>query len=253
MHYRLADYLLWLLMPTLQAGILVAMYRLYYTILQVGSALILAALAATSYTAYYYAYYANLGMCIAASIGILYEFVMEGLPWHSWLRSSCLLLLSCFVVLIGLNIAGFLGLGFLVMFIDKSLRGMQVFAVFTLLLFATQLGISRRSVLYGMVLGFGLFAAVNLWVGSEFWYHVFLTSTTLSEINSVAYLSACFIWLAYTISGSTDPSGFDRSDPAASQVENRRKLKPPTRWFFRAGAPGVEAHLVSRRVECTTD
>lgn len=273
MHYRLADYLLWLLMPAFLAGVPLAMYRralhrrytcfFHYTILQVASAAILGILAVYSNTAYYHAYYAVLGMSIAASIAVLWEFVMEGLACRPWLKWSCLLLLSSFVVLIGLNIVNFMGLRSfaradsevwsLVMFVDKSLRWMQVFGVFTLVLFATELGISRRSVLYGMVMGFGLFAAVNLWVATAFSNNGFLTSTTLSEINSVAYLSACFIWLAYTISGSTDPSGFDRSDPAASQIDNRRKPKPPTRWFFRAGAPGVEAHLVSRRVECTTD
>ena len=83
MHYRLADYVLWLTTPLLQGGVLLAMYRrglqkdypyfFYYTILQVASAIILAVLAATSYTAYYYAYYVNLSLSVLISFAVLQE------------------------------------------------------------------------------------------------------------------------------------------------------------------------------------
>ncbi len=62
MHYRTLDYALWFTTPLLQTGVLIAMFRrglhkdypwfFNYTILQVSSVPILAALMAFSYTAY---------------------------------------------------------------------------------------------------------------------------------------------------------------------------------------------------------
>jgi hypothetical protein len=94
MHYRLADYVLWLLTPSLQAGVLLAMYRRgltrrypffpAYTMLQVASAVILAFLAATSYTGYYHAYYWNL----AFSVVICFAFRGRSLSVRSGARDQ---------------------------------------------------------------------------------------------------------------------------------------------------------------------
>ena len=82
-----------------------------------------------------------------------------------------------------------------VLLADRSVRLMQCGLVFFLLFFSEYLGISRRHVLFGIALGFGLFASVNM-----------LTATGMSHaghglvlrrINCAAYDVAALLWLAY--------------------------------------------------------
>ena len=73
---------------------------------------------------------------------------------------------------------------------DRSVRLMQCGLVFFLLLFSEYLGISRRSLLFGISLGFGFFAAVNMLVATGMSHRGILRQATLSQINSAAYLFA---------------------------------------------------------------
>ena len=81
---------------------------------------------------------------------------------------------------------------------DRGLRLMQCGLVFFLLLFSEYLGIPHRSLLFGISLGFGFFAAVNMLVitGAS---HRGVLHATLSQINSAAYLIAVIIWFGYTL------------------------------------------------------
>ena len=75
---------------------------------------------------------------------------------------------------------------------------MQCGLVFFLLLFSEYLGISRRSLLFGISLGFGLFAAMNMLVATGMSaIHGILRQDTLRHINSAAYLVSCdhLVWL----------------------------------------------------------
>jgi hypothetical protein len=89
---------------------------------------------------------------------------------------------------------------------DRSLRLMQCGLVFFLLLFNEYLGIPHRSMLFGISLGFGLFAAVNMLVATALSHHGWLTSVALSEINSIAYMVAVIIWLGYTLAAAPSKS-----------------------------------------------
>ena len=48
--------------------------------------------------------------------------------------------------------------------VERSVRMMQCGLVFFMLLFSEYLGISRRNVVFGIAVGFGFFAAVNMLV-----------------------------------------------------------------------------------------
>lgn len=253
MHYRLADYLLWIVTPTLQAGVLLAMYRrglyrrypafLAYTILQVAAAFILAALAATSYTAYYFAYYCNLVLSIVISFFVLWEIVKHVLRRPKSKSLSWFAILCAFVLLIG-ALGVFLTRESLsgefvtssMMLSDRSLRLFQTVLIVALIFFSKALRLSRKSITFGLAVGFGLFAIVNMLVATALSQHGFLTSLALSKINSVAYLIAVFIWLFYVIFGLEDESGKSRAKflPFADDDEQPRPT-PPSRWFFRKG------------------
>jgi len=255
MHYRMAEYVLWLLTPTLQACMLFAMYRrglhrgypffFAYTILQVASSAVLAAFLSSSYTVYYYAYFVNLTLSIAVSFAVVWEILRTAFGRSS--RSSvptlallAVALIASFAAVLTLSLTSAPGaeryLTKLLMMADTFLRISQLGVLLVLLVLGTILGVSRRNFVYGVGLGFGVFAVVNLVVSSTVRHHAMAFSVTLSVVNSVGYLSACIIWLGYAIWGSTDAGSFGRVPLAPSLLERRRDLNPPSRWMSWIGS-----------------
>ncbi len=219
MHYRLADYVFWLTAPVLQAGVLVAMFRrglhrdypffFNYTVLQVVSVPVLAAFMRWSYAGYYYAYYLNVALSVLISFAVLQEIFKDAFRPYENLRDLSVILfrwsaLVVFLVAVmwAVNAGHKSANGVFddVMLLgDRSLRLMQCGLVFFLLLFNTYLGIPQRSLLFGISLGFGFFAAVNMLVTTAASRHGLVTSLALSRINSLAYLTSVVIWLVYTL------------------------------------------------------
>lgn len=227
MHLELFDYALWFGTPLVQAVILFAMrkrklHSLYpwffgYTLLQIVSVLILAFIFSRSYTLYYYSYYVELCLSVFLSFAVIYEVTRASFdPDEISLR---LLEVFCVaVVLAGFavlstttaispsNIGPLSGTFFLA---DRVVRIFQVVLLIGLTLFSRWLRISSRSFSYGVMLGFGLFAFINMLVATVATHHDFPNSRFLSRVNGLAYLAATMIWVAYSIYGSPDPSGFD--------------------------------------------
>jgi hypothetical protein len=84
---------------------------------------------------------------------------------------------------------------------QRCVRIVQVGMVLFLLFFARYLGVSRRQHSFGIALGFGAFAMVELaliasWAGNH------LGSVSISLVNMAAYNCALFIWLGYTLAKS---------------------------------------------------
>ena len=219
MQLRLVDYVLWFASPLLQAGVLLAMLRrglyrdypyfLNYTILAVASEPILFFLHSRSYTAYYYGYYVNLGLSVIISFAVLQEIFRDAFRPYEALRDLGVILFrwsGLVVLLVGvmwaINARSSSDSGVVMDIInlaDRSVRIMQCGLVFFLLLFSEYLGLSRRSFLFGVSLGFGMFAAINMLVFTGLTYHGILHQSTLSKINSAGYLVAVAIWFGYTL------------------------------------------------------
>jgi hypothetical protein len=245
MHFRTLDFALWLTTPLLQAGVLVAMFRrglhkdypwfFNYTILQVVSVPILAGLMLWSYTAYYYAYYGNLALSILLSFAVLQEIFKDAFRPYENLRDLSIILfrwsaLVVFLVAVmwainaghspnGVNDNG--TITDVMMLGDRSLRLMQCGLVFFLLLFNEYLGIPHRSLLFGISLGFGLFAAVNMLVATAVSHNGVLSKVVLSRLNSFAYLTAVIIWLGYTFAAA--PSRSKSEEPAFQRSQDWNK------------------------------
>jgi hypothetical protein len=220
MHLRLADYVLWYATPLIQAGVLVAMFRrglhreypffFNYTLLQVISVPVLAGLFYRSYAVYYYAYWVNTGLSVLISFAVLQEIFKDAFKPYENLRDLSLILFrwcALVVLLVGVMWAINAGRGAdingtvtdMMMLADRSLRLMQCGLVFFLILFSSYLGLPHRSLLFGISLGFGFFAAVNMLVATAVTRHGMLSGSALSRINSVAYLVSVCIWLGYTM------------------------------------------------------
>jgi hypothetical protein len=262
MHYHLSDFALWLVTPILQAAVLVAMFRrnfqhsyryfLAYTVLQVAAVPILAVVMFYSYSAYYYAYYVNLGLSILVSFAVVWEILKTVFRWNQGRRRWGAIPLLCAAVLLVAAIEMILNsqasrrdAGYvtdLMMLGDRSVRFAQLGIALGALFFANRLGVSRRSFLYGVVAGFGFFATTNMIIAMRLSHRGSITSPTLSRINSVAYLTSVVIWLFYSIYGSMDASGYDRAPLySSSSNNNRRGPKRPNRWFFRLGSSPTHA------------
>jgi hypothetical protein len=214
---RLIDYLLWWTAPTLLVGVVVMLWKrglnrdfpffFYYAVLQVCSDPILGLVHAYSYTAYYYAYYVHMGLSVLLSFAVLQEIFKDAFRPYENLRDLSVILfrwsaLVVFLVAVmwAMNTAHNPDNGLVtdvMMLADRSVRLMQCGLVFFLLLFNTYLGIPHRSMLFGISLGFGFFAAVNMLVATGVSHHV--NSVALSRVNSGAYLLAVIIWLGYTL------------------------------------------------------
>jgi hypothetical protein len=83
--------------------------------------------------------------------------------------------------------------------LQRSIRVVQVGLVLFLLLFSRFLGVSRKQVSFGISLGFGLFAGVELMLlALNSGGHVSLANLNL--INLAAYVFAILVWLGYSLS-----------------------------------------------------
>jgi hypothetical protein len=219
MHLRLIDYVLWFSAPTMQMCVLVAMYRrgllrdypyfFNYTILQVLGEPILFVMQRHSYTLYYYSYWVSIALSALVSFAVLYEIFQNAFRPYEALRDLSVILFRWSALVIFL-VAGMWAVtsghpaqnGSItnaILLAERSVRLMQCGLVFFLLLFSEYLGISRRNLLFGIALGFGLFASVNMLVASGLSHAGVIHVSVLRWINSAAYNLSALIWLGYTL------------------------------------------------------
>jgi hypothetical protein len=219
MHLRLVDYVLWFATPVLQSGLLVALYRrglhrdypffFNYTILQVISEPVLAVLHQISYSAYYYGYWVNFCLSVMISFVVLQEVFKDAFRPYENLRDLSVILFrwsALVALLVGVmwaisashNTDGGV-VNDVMLLADRSVRLMQCGLVFFLLLFHGYLGISPRSMVFGVSIGFGIFAAINMLVVTGLSRQGILNEAALRRINSVAYMAAVGIWLGYSL------------------------------------------------------
>ncbi len=250
MHLHFVDYVLWFTAPVLQVWVLIAMLRrglqsdypyfFSYTILQVVAVPVLYVINVRSYDYYFYSYYCNIALSVLLSFGVLQEIFHDAFRPYEALRDLSVILFR-YAALIALLVGVMWAIseaqkplqpGQLmvdtVLLADRSLRLMQCGLVFFLLLFSEYLGISRRSLVFGVSLGFGFFAAVNMLVFTGFTHQGILHTSTLRQINSGAYLMSVVIWLGYTLASapSRKHSPAMRSGDWNSALEDARVAAP---------------------------
>ncbi len=271
MHLTATDYIIWLAGPVLQFGVLVTMFRrgLYkdypyffnYTILQVVSEPILYGLHRYSDTLYFYTYYVNIALSVLISFAVLQEIFQDAFRPYEALRDLSVILFrwSALVVLLvgvmwaitasrrtdnGAVIDAIL-LG------ERAVRLMQCGLVFFLLLFSEYLGISRRSLLFGISLGFGFFAAINMLVVTGMAQHGgILSKTVLRHINSAAYFIAVAIWLGYTmVAVSSENVAAEEAMARSKDLDNalqEARIQPPADGLLDGMERTVERLLYPR-------
>lgn len=217
MQLSLTDYVLWLASACFQVGVLVALFRrglhkeypffCNYTILQVVSVIFLLFVQKSPYF-YYYGYWVSSALCVLISFAVLQEIFKEAFRPYEALRDLSVILFRWSILVLVL-VGGMWAITTIhsdqpnfihavVLQADRSVRLMQCGLVFFLVLFSEYLGISRRHVLFGIALGFGLFASVHMLVATGVSHPSVLSATVLRRINCAAYDLAALIWLGYT-------------------------------------------------------
>jgi len=83
--------------------------------------------------------------------------------------------------------------------LQRSIRIVQLGLILFLLLFSRFLGVSRKQVSFGISLGFGFLAGVELLL-MALNSGGFVTFENLNLINMVTYILAIFVWLGYSLS-----------------------------------------------------
>ena len=229
-------YGLWILHPVLQTSIAVFMVRrgqfrnfrffFVYLISQILSfGIVFPAYIWRGYAGMFTLAWATTAISVTCGFLVIHEVFVEVFRFFHTLRdlgtvlfkwAGLVMLLVAAVVSISTNSSQTAPWMQAILTSQRCVRMIQVGMVMFLLFFAEYLGVSRKQYSFGIALGFGSFAVIELilissWVGNH------LGEPWLSIINMIAYNSSLSLWLGY----------FAVKRPAR---DLSRSLLQPQRW-----------------------
>jgi hypothetical protein len=154
---------------------------------------------------FFYAYWACTAVSVACGFGVIHEVFVDVFRWFHTLRdlgtvlfkwAGLVMMLVAGVVAVSANNTDLGPLMQAIVSAQRCVRMVQVGMVLFLLFFAHYLGVSRRQQSFGIALGFGSFAVVELaliasWVGHH------LGNPWVSIVNMTAYNASLVLWLRY--------------------------------------------------------
>lgn len=209
-------YALWVLHPIFQVGIATLMLRrgllrqfkffFAYTITQlVTFAVLFPAYCWRSYSAAFYLYWCCNAISVAFGFLVIHEVFVDVFKFFHTLRdlgtvlfkwAGLVMLLVAGVVSVSTNSSETAPWMQAIITSQRCVRIIQVGMVLFLLFFAHYVGVSRRQHSFGIALGFGSFAVIELilicsWVGKH------LNGPTVSMVNMTAYNLSLLLWLGY--------------------------------------------------------
>jgi hypothetical protein len=208
-------YGLWFAHPILESGIIVAMLRrgqhrafkyfFAYIVTQILTFAVVFPIYQYSYSTGFYVS----SFCTAISVVLGFQVIHEAFldifhPFHTlkdlgtvlfrW--AGLVMLLVAGVVAVSNSSSDSTPWVQAIMTGQRCVRIIQVGMVLFLLFFARFLGVSRKQHSFGIALGFGLFAMVELALNAS-WAGYRLGQVAFNSINMAAYNSALLVWLGY--------------------------------------------------------
>ena len=158
-----------------------------------------------STTAYFYAYWISMAISLAIGFKVIHEIFLDVFrPYHTlkdlgtvlfkW--AALVMLLVAVVVTASSQGAPDSPLVQAVIIGQRCVRVMQCGLILFLLVFSRYLGVSWRQHSFGIALGLGGFATVDL-VGMALFSGGQIRPHTVSLINTTAYSFAIFTWIGY--------------------------------------------------------
>jgi hypothetical protein len=219
---RILYYALWIAHPVLQAAIAIAMFRrgwyrafkyfFAYIIVQIVSFAVIFPTYHYDQSAIFYVSWISTAISVALGFQVIHEAFLDVFrPFHTlrdlgtvlfkW--AGLVILLVAGVVSVSTNSSDTAPWVQAIMTAQRCVRIIQVGMVLFLISFARYLGVSRRQRSFGIALGFGAFATVELaliasWVGGH------LGNTSMNLINMGAYNCSLVLWLGYMLAQSPE-------------------------------------------------
>ena len=214
---RILYYALWIAHPLLEAGVAAAMLRhklhakfkyfFAYIVAQILTFIVVFGTYWHNYHAYFYLYWVSNAVSAVLGFKVIHEVFLDVFqPFHTlrdlgtvlfkW--AGLVMLLVAGVVSISTNSSEIAPWMQAIITAERCVRMVQVGMVLFLLFFARYLGVSRRQHSFGIALGFGCFATVELaliasWAGDH------LGNLAMSLINMSVYNASLMIWLGYAL------------------------------------------------------
>ncbi|HUA15207.1 MAG TPA: hypothetical protein VMG31_07905 [Verrucomicrobiae bacterium] len=212
---RLLYYALWIAHPLLQMGIVTLMLRrglqrkfkyfFGYILTQLVSFAVVFAALWHSRVEFFYVYWLSTAVSVAFGFGVIHEVFIDVFRSFHTLRdlgtvlfkwAGLVMLLVAGVVSVSTNASDVKPWMQAIITAQRCVRIVQVGMVLFLLFFARYLGLSRRQHSFGIALGFGSFAVVELvllasWVGNH------LANPWISIVNMSAYNATLLLWTGY--------------------------------------------------------
>jgi hypothetical protein len=213
---RLVYNALWIAHPLLQMGIAIIMLRrgmcgkfkffFGYILTQLATfAVVFPAYHRHSYSAFFALYWICDALSVAFGFAVIHEVFVDVFRAFHTLRdlgsvlfrwAGLVMLLVAGVVSVSTNSSQVAPWMQAIITSQRCVRIIQVGMVLFLLFFARYLGVSRRQQSFGIALGFGSFAVIELvlicsWVGNH------LGGPWLNILNMAAYNCSLMVWLGY--------------------------------------------------------
>lgn len=214
--YKIFYFALWMMHPILQVGIaffivrrgLLKKFRFFfgYVLTQIALFMVLfPAYCWRSYSAAFYLCWACLAISTAFGFLVIHEVFVDVFRLFHTLRdlgtvlfkwAGLVMLLVAGVVSVSTNSSQLQPWMQAIVTSQRCVRIIQVGMVLFLLFFAHYVGVSRRQHSFGIALGFGSFAVIELilicsWVGNHF------SGPAISILNMSAYNCSLLLWLGY--------------------------------------------------------
>ena len=213
-------YALWMAHPVLQTVIALAMFRrgqhryfkyfFAYIVTQILTFVVVFPAYLYNHSACFYLSWFSTAISVALGFQVIHEAFLDVFkPFHTlrdlgtvlfkW--AGLVMLLVAGVVSVSSNSSDTVPWVQAIMTTQRCVRIIQVGMVLFLLFFARYLGVSRRQHSFGIALGFGTFALVELTLIAS-WAGYDLGEVAMGLINMAAYDFTLLIWLAYTLAKS---------------------------------------------------
>jgi len=213
---KILYYALWMLHPALEIGILAFIVRrgllrnfkffFAYIITQLASFfIVLPAYVWRSYDALFFLYWGCNAISVTFGFLVIHEVFVDVFRMFHTLRdlgtvlfkwAGLVMLLVAAVVSVSTNSSEMSPWMQAILTFQRCVRMVQVGMVLFLLFFSSYVGVSRRQHSFGIALGFGSFAIIELilissWIGSH------LGGPWMSIVNMTAYNLSLGLWLGY--------------------------------------------------------
>lgn len=209
-------YALWIAHPVLQIGIAGLMIRyglqrkfkffFGYVLTQLVTFAVIFPALWHNYSAAFYIYWACDALSVAFGFAVIHEVFVDVFRLFHTLRdlgtvlfkwAGLVMLLVAGVVSVSTNSSEIAPWMQAIITSQRCVRIIQVGMVLFLLFFAHYVGISRRQHSFGIALGFGSFAVIELVLISSFVGKHLGDPTTINILNMAAYNGTLLVWLGY--------------------------------------------------------